>query len=120
MTRKLIATKSYSYATRRLKAGDEFDATDMHARILVGARKAQFAEDKPRAPQVKPPVNVAERAQAQAAISVQAAEIKETNDPLDDMRAQAHRLGVEVDRRWGSMRLQHEIEKARTVSRGTS
>jgi hypothetical protein len=105
MTRKLIATKSYSYATRRLKAGDEFDATDMHARILVGARKAQFAEDRPsaKAATAKAPVKIEEKAQA--------AETKATTDPLDDLRAQAHRLGIEIDKRWGAVRLQHEISK---------
>ena len=40
---KLIANKSMKYKTRRLQAGDEFDATNMHARILVGARKARYA-----------------------------------------------------------------------------
>jgi membrane protein involved in colicin uptake len=114
MTRKLIATKSYSYATRRLKAGDEFDATDMHARILVGARKAQFAEDRPsaKAATAKAPVKIEEKAQAQAeTTAAQAAETKATTDPLDDLRAQAHRLGIEIDKRWGAVRLQHEISK---------
>ena len=93
---KLIATKSYSYATRRLKAGDEFDATDMHARILVGARKARYAPD-----QAKP----------QPVVSVPAA--RDTGADLDSLRAQAERLGIAVDGRWGLARLQHEISQAR-------
>ena len=97
---KLIATKSYSYATRRLKAGDEFDATDMHARILVGARKARYAPDqaKPEPPQ---PVVVDEKN-----VAVERNEIAR-------LRAQAERLGIAVDGRWGMARLQHEISQAK-------
>lgn len=33
-------------------------------------------------------------------------------DPLDDLRAEAEALGVEVDNRWGAPRLMREIKKA--------
>lgn len=34
-------------------------------------------------------------------------------DEIDDLRAAAESLGIEVDRRWGGKRLRTEIEKAR-------
>jgi len=55
---RLIATRNYSYNTRRLRAGDEFEANDYHARVLVGARRARYApqqeESKPIARVVVP------------------------------------------------------------------
>jgi len=99
---KLIATKSYRYDTRRLQAGDEFEATDMHARILVGARKARYAPEaapEPSQPMVLMPTEVVEAPDAQPSI--------------DKLRAQAERLGIAVDGRWGIARLQHEIGQVR-------
>ncbi len=96
---KLIATKSLKYATRRMQAGDEFDATDMHARILVGARKARYAP----AQIVEPPNPV---------IVPQKAETDDT-DEIDRLRAKAERLGIHVDGRWGVTRLQQEIAQAK-------
>lgn len=90
---KLIATRSYSYDTRRLRAGDEFDTVnDMHARALVGARRARYAAEP-----VQP-------VQSQPAIPP---------DELEELRARAERLGVQVDRRWGVYRLQQEIMQAK-------
>lgn len=47
---KLIATKSMSYNTRRLKAGDEFEATNMHGRILMAGKRAKPAPDREEKP----------------------------------------------------------------------
>jgi hypothetical protein len=104
---KLIATKSYSYNTRRLKAGDEFDTTnDMHARILVGARKAKYAAEHGKPAAAQPVARVAEPEPK-----------REPEDngakALDGLRSQAERLGIVVDGRWGVARLQHEIMQAR-------
>jgi len=99
---KLIATKRLKYATRRMQAGDEFDATDMHARILVGARKARYAphQDEPELPRP---------------VIVQAAPVatKAETDELDRLRAMAERRGIHVDGRWGVTRLQQEIAQAK-------
>jgi hypothetical protein len=92
MTRKLIATRPLRYNTRSLVAGDEFDATDMHARILVGIRKARHAPEMP-------------------APAVAAAE--DDDNDLFRLRGEAKRLGIEVDGRWGTIRLRHEIAQAR-------
>jgi hypothetical protein len=101
---KLIATKSLKYATRRLTAGDEFDATDMHARILVGARKARYA---PKQEKVEPPPLPVPRP------PVKAEPEKDVGEELiDRLREKAESLGIDVDGRWGPARLQSEIALA--------
>ena len=102
---KLIATKSLKYDTRRLQAGDEFEATNMHARILVGARRARYAPQQAE-PELPRPVIVPEdRTEADA---------KEREDAeINRLRAQAERLGIHVDGRWGVNRLQQEIAMAK-------
>jgi len=99
---KLIATRSYRYDTRRLQAGDEFEATDMHARILVGARKARYAPD--RAPEPPKPVVL---------MPTEVVEAPDVQPSIDKLRAQAERLGIVVDGRWGIARLQQEIARAK-------
>jgi hypothetical protein len=116
-TRRLIATKSYRYATRRLQAGEEFEASDMHARILVASRKAAYAPDQAAQPQqqVQPePEPVPVQEMAAAAAETEAEIDLPLLDPrnIDSLRAQAARLGVTVDGRWGIARLQHEIMQA--------
>ena len=100
---KLIATKSLKYATRRLQAGDEFDAKDRHARIYVGARLARYAPDEPESP--RPVIVPEDKTEADA---------KEREDAeINRLRAQAERLGIHVDGRWGVNRLQQEIAMAK-------
>jgi hypothetical protein len=101
---KLIATKSLKYATRRMQAGDEFDAKDMHARVLVGARLARYApEAAPERPQpvVVMPTEVVEAPEDEGA------------KIIIRLRAEAERLGIAVDGRWGIARLQQEIAQAK-------
>ena len=104
---KLIATKSYRYDTRRLQAGDEFEATNMHARILVGARKARYApqQDEPELP--RPVVVPEEKPEAEAEAKTR------EDDEINRLRAQAERLGIHIDGRWGVNRLQQEIAMAK-------
>jgi len=78
---KLTANKRFHYNTRRLMAGDEFDADDRHARTLVAAQLASHAD----------------------------AELPDMTN-IDSLRAHAARRGVNVDRRWGVRRLRSEIE----------
>lgn len=88
---KLIATKSLRYATRRMLAGDEFEASSMHARILVGARKARYAP----APSVPHDIEPEDAG----------------TEIIDRLRSQADRLGIKVDKRWGAARLAQEIAR---------
>jgi len=113
-TRRLIATKSYRYATRRLQAGEEFETSDMHARILVAARKAAYAPDPAAQPQQPEPEPEPLQETAEAAAETEAEVDLPLLDPrnIDSLRAQAARLGVTVDGRWGIARLQHEIMQA--------
>ena len=101
---KLIATRPLRYNTRSLVAGDEFEATDMHARILVGIRKARHAPDKTAAPAVSQERTV--RAEPPAHVAANYSD-------LDKLRVEAQQLGVEVDGRWGDIRLRHEIAQAK-------
>jgi hypothetical protein len=50
--RNLIATKSLSYATRRLQAGQGFTANNRDARILVAIGKARVVADVSAPPAV--------------------------------------------------------------------
>lgn len=40
---KLVALRGMSYATRRLRAGDEFDARPRDARVLIAVQRARLA-----------------------------------------------------------------------------
>jgi hypothetical protein len=80
---RLIAEKNHFYGTRRLRAGDEYEATDVDASLLVAVLMARYAPDKPSA------------------------------DELEELRAEAEALGVRVDGRWGPVRLNYEIKMAR-------
>ena len=78
----LIATKPLTYATRRLKAGDEFTARSVRdARILIAIRKARVAPDR-----------------AEPAISLE--ELREAYRSLKQ---------DEPDKRWGVARLEREL-----------
>lgn len=98
---KLIATRAMRYKTRRLQAGDEFEeANDVFARVLVMRKRAEYAPDKPVAkPAPEPP-----RPAPPAA---------EEDNSVDDLREEAERLGIDVDGRWGKVRLQAEIARAK-------
>lgn len=55
---KLVAIKSFTYAGKRVNAGDIFDVkTDREAKILVGIRSARFTESRPEA-KIPPPEKI--------------------------------------------------------------
>jgi hypothetical protein len=91
---RLIATKPMTYATRRLQAGDAFEAPRRDARILLAIRKAKTAGEASPAPQAPEAPAPAEDAD------------------LEALRAEAERLGIDVDGRWGAKRLRAEIDRA--------
>jgi hypothetical protein len=101
--RSLMVVKPHKYGTRHLTAGEEYEAPERHAFALLASKKVKFVE--------------------KAAKGIVPAKIEETMTPIDELavewneidrlRAQANRLGIEVDGRWGTIRLQHEIAKAR-------
>jgi hypothetical protein len=89
---RLVALKSITYATRRLQAGDAFDAVARDARILKAIGKARDDYDVPVAPLPPPAVPT-----------------PPADDGLDALRAEAEAAGVRVDKRWGEARLRAEI-----------
>jgi hypothetical protein len=95
--RTLITVKPHKYGTRHLTAGDEYEAPARHALTLVAAKKARYA---PECAATKKPAPIEPTLVASV----------ERNENL---RAGAERLGIEVDGRWGTIRLQEEIRKAR-------
>jgi hypothetical protein len=59
---KLIATKAYNYATRRLQAEDEFEARPMDANLLVRAKKARYSDTRETGKLVAPPARLKRKA----------------------------------------------------------
>lgn len=118
-TRKLKALKPHTYGTRRLKAGDEYEAPIREAVAHVVTRKAQFLKELP-APR---PVN--ETTGAKAAEQTRPPEAKPPEphavgamsmaDDIEVLRMRASELGINVDGRWGVHRLQQEIAQATRV-----
>jgi hypothetical protein len=107
-TRNLRAIKPHKYGTRHLTAGEEYEVPLRDAVALVVSRKAQFvAETSPRPPGKLPPPSPPVRAVAPEPAVAAAVE------RMESLRAEAERLGIEVDGRWGTIRLQQEIAKAR-------
>jgi hypothetical protein len=89
---KMIATGLSRYGTRRLMAGDEFEATAKDAKLLKAIRKADYSKATAKAPPAieQPPAPVAE---------------------IDALRAEFEaRSGEAPDKRWGVPRLREEID----------
>ena len=117
--RKLITTKPHKYGTRHLVAGDEYEVPERHAFALVAGKRARFAPDRNKlaaAPVPKKLVTVLPSNLVVSDHETQPVDRKPepaTADPLDDLRARAKDLGIEVDGRWGAARLRYEINQAR-------
>lgn len=102
--RTLQAVKPHRYGTRHLTAGEEYEAPLREAVALVVSRKAKFAAGSLRPPSHPPQPPV--RAEPEPAVAAAV-------ERMEGLRAEAERLGIEVDGRWGTIRLQQEIAKAR-------
>lgn len=111
----LKALRPHLYGTRRLEAGDEYEAPAEEAIAQVATRKADFVKGK------KPAVAAAPEPAEQPApdpappapVPQSGPELVETPDKIDQLRIEATQFGIDVDGRWGVARLQHEISKAR-------
>jgi hypothetical protein len=109
--RKLIAIVPHGYGTRRLKAGDEFEAPQGEARLWVAIGKARYAAETSRPPK-DPPQPAPVRASPEPAAVPEPA-VAAAVERMESLRAEAERLGIEVDGRWGLPRLQYEIKTAK-------
>jgi hypothetical protein len=119
MQKRMLALKSlrpHLYGTRRLEAGDEYEAPVEEAIAAVAMRKADFVKGKKPAavaPKIEPTV------QSKPALEPSLPHYDVVPDPepappsINDLRLQATQLGIDVDGRWGVARLQHEIDQAR-------
>lgn len=102
----LKARRPHLYGTRRLEAGDEYEAPAEEAIALVASRKADFAKaKKPAAVAPVQPVSTPEPEPEPQPI--------ETPTSIDSLRLEATQLGINVDGRWGMARLRYEIEQAK-------
>jgi hypothetical protein len=106
-TRRMIATKPHKYGTRHLTAGDEYEVPARHALALLAGKKARYAAETSRPPKDPPQPTPVRAPPEPAAVVVAAVE------RMESLRAEAEQLGIEVDGRWGTIRLQQEIAKAR-------
>lgn len=92
----VLTAPAYTYKTRRLQAGDTFDArTRGDAAILTKILKVA-RPDYETAIDTDPPAESA----------------KPESDSLYALRAEAEAAGVHVDKRWGEARLRQEIASA--------
>jgi len=114
----LKALRPHLYGTRRLEAGDEYEAPELEAIAHVANRRADFVKGKKKEPAPAPvaapitePAATTETGEGEAAREPAQAAIEEST--IDDLRLQATQLGIDVDRRWGRARLQYEIEQAK-------
>jgi hypothetical protein len=106
---RLIATKRLTYNTRHLVAGDPFDASNKDARILIGIKKAKAAEERPRRYRV--PASAA--AEPTPAVAAETVTMVPDDDEITRLRKTARRLGIVVDKRWGSQTLRDRIAAVR-------
>lgn len=81
---KLVATKPFRYASRTLRPGDEFEASERDANLLKRVRRAE------------------DYVEPEAQRDMQ----------RDALRLRAEALGIEIDGRWGVPRLEQEIADA--------
>lgn len=100
---KLIANKGLRYATRRMVAGDEFEANNRDARLLVAIGKARLV----RAVAAPPPA-VARKAKKTAPAASDG-----DKDELAKLRAEyAELLGKKPFAGWKADELQRRIDEA--------
>jgi hypothetical protein len=105
--RRMMATKPHKYGTRHLTAGEEYEVPARHALALLASKKARYAAATSHPAQEPPPqplVRAKPEPESEPAVAV---------GGMESLRAEAERLGIEVDRRWGTIRLLQEIAKAR-------
>lgn len=98
-----VGPGKHVYGTRAMVAGDEFEMSREWADILIRIGKARLADEKP-APIA--PAMQTEKSEAKAETAV-------ADPALDSLRREAKALGIEVDGRWGTVRLNYEIAQVK-------
>lgn len=114
---KLIANKGLRYATRRMMAGDEFEANNRDARVLVAIGKARHARvpgavDAPPAAVLHKVKNVADQT-GQARGGGKASAPDGDKEALNKLRADYQALvGKKPFAGWKADELQRRIDEA--------
>lgn len=112
--RRMMAVKPHKYGTRHLTAGEEYEVPTRHALALLASKKARYAAETSRPPK-DPPQPAPVRAPPEP-VAIPEPMVVAAVERNESLRAEAERLGIEVDGRWGTIRLQHEIEIAKAAS----
>lgn len=116
MQKRMLPLKSlrpHLYGTRRLEAGDEYEAPVEEAIAHVAMRKADFAKAKKKQPAAAAPVTKPEPEPEPKPPPDHAVGAMMSDAAIDHLRLEATQLGIDVDGRWGVARLQYEISKAK-------
>jgi hypothetical protein len=115
--KRMLALKSlrpHLYGTRRLEAGDEYEAPVEEAIAQVAMRKADFVKGKKPAAAAPAPAEIPAPPAPEPMGAPQPEPVElESATRIDGLRAQATQLGIDVDGRWGVARLQYEIGRAK-------
>jgi hypothetical protein len=114
--RRVMVVKPHKYGTRHMVAGEEYEVPARHALALLAGKKVRYAEPhkRPAPSAVSPrPPGEPPAAPVRAMPTPEPVVVAPEPAEIDRLRMQANELGIEVDRRWGVVRLQHEIHQAR-------
>jgi hypothetical protein len=118
----MVAIKAHRYGTRHLTAGEEYEVPGRHALALLAGKKARYAESRVRPASASAVESSQQRPPSESPSMAAPVRDSPTPEPavaapepaeIEYLRAQAEQLGIEVDGRWGVVRLQHEIAKVR-------
>lgn len=109
-----VGPGKHVYGTRAMVAGDEFEMSREWADILIRLGKARLADEKPAAAaqEVKQTEKSEAKAEAKAETVIAkppAADSANEQRELERLRREAAALGIPIDGRWGTVRLNYEI-----------
>jgi len=107
-----IGPGKHVYGTRAMVAGDEFEMSPEWADILIRIGKARLADEKPKAAPAAPAMQT-EKTEARAETAAVIANPANEQREIARLRHEAQRLGIAVDGRWGTVRLNYEIAQVR-------
>jgi hypothetical protein len=108
-----IGPGKHVYGTRAMVAGDEFEMSREWADILIRLGKARLADEKPKAAPAAQAMQT-EKTEAKAEVKAETAAVANEQREIERLRHEAQRLGIAVDGRWGTVRLNYEIEQKKT------
>lgn len=113
---RLVAVGSgkHVYGTRAMVAGDEFEMSREWADILIRLGKARRADENPASVAQATQTEKAEAKAETVAAAAKPSVVDSANEQreLERLRHEAQRLGIAVDGRWGTVRLNYEIAQA--------